>query len=145
MRNLTNVLEGILRTDFDISDSDLPAGIIADTIKSGADYMTIYNKIVFELSSSMQPCPVSDTLAKSKDYTIVLLPKVNSVYPRIEVFTRKNSKCWAGIEILSTSGRAKVILSVRALYKPPKNTRSYVAYLLPKNAALELMDTIPSV
>lgn len=139
MRNLTNVLEGILRANFDISDADLPAGIIADTIKSGADYTAIYNKIVFELSSSMQQCPVSDTRGKSMDYTIVLLPKVNSLYPRIEIFTRKNSKLWAGIDIILANGQTKVTKSMRSIYTPPKNSRSYLAYLLPKDTVEELM------
>lgn len=142
MRNLIHVLEGILRTDFDISDSDLPAGIIADTIRSRVDYMTIYNKIVFELSSSMQLCAVADTPAKSKDYTIILLPKVNNIYPRIEILTRKTSKSWVGIDIISANGQTKVTKSIRSIYKPPTNSRSYIAYLLPKDAAEELMKLV---
>lgn len=141
MRNLTNVLEGLLDADFDVSENDLPVSIIKRMLEDKASYMEIYKKIMFDLSSSLQSCPVAKTLDYSKDYTIILLPKVNSVRPKIQIFTKINSKCWSGIDIVS-GAMLNYMKMQTSIYKPPKNSRSYVAYLLPKEVAQELKNLI---
>ena len=50
MKNLTDLLEGLLDADYNVSENDLPVSIIKRMLEDKADYMKIYNKN-YEFSS----------------------------------------------------------------------------------------------
>lgn len=141
MKNLTDLFEGILDQDLDVTEGDIASSVIKSMVQAREPYMKVYNKIMFDLKPSLEPCPLTKVVSCSKDYTIVVLPRVNSVYPKIQIFTQLNSKCWSGIDIMSGDmiGYTKTRTSI---YKIPRNHKSYAAYLLPKGLAQELQELI---
>lgn len=135
MKNLTDLFEGLLDQDFDISGDDAAVSIISSMLEAKAGYMEIYNKFMFDLD--LPTCRVSETPGKSANHTIVLLQRKNSVFTKIRIFTRLNSKCWSGLEITGMDGRTKYTKTTQSIYKPPTNSRDWVARLLPKEASEE--------
>ena len=139
MRNLTNVLEGLLDADFDVSENDLPVSIIKRMLEDKASYIEIFNKVMFDLN--LPTCGVAETRSKTIDYTVMLLQRKNTFCPKIRIFTRLNSKCWTGVDIIA-DGQTKYSKTTQSIYKPPTNSRDYVARLLPKDAVAEFQKAI---
>ena len=140
MRNLTDLLEGLLDADYNVSENDLPVSIIKRMLEDKADYMKIYNKIMFDLN--LPSCRVPETRDKSFDHAVILLHAKNMYSPKISIFTRLNSKCWSGVDIISVDGNTKYSKTTQSIYKPPTNSRNYVARLLPKDAVAEFQKVI---